>query len=491
MFQELKTGEMMTEDHSEREEAAGMDLEGYAERYIRKGGSSDEEISEKMTERILEIRETGREEAKKLADAVLKETRFAAAAAGMNEGGKSRTGDAAGKDVLHYAPSGVTVGRFGIGSRGRGDFYAHGLIGRVIGKTNAVIDSSDLDDSGIVSSGDSQFVVVTVDGIHSRLSAFPFLSGFHAARAALRDIYTMGSRPLAMLSDVHIADDGDVSVLFDHIAGISAVGELTGIPLVTGSTLRIGGDMVIGTRMTGCVGAVGTLPDRLSMTSRNKTEPGDVILMTEGAGGGTVVTAAIYSGYEKAPEVIEKTLNVDFLMTCDALIESGCSRKAHAMTDVTNGGIRGDAAEISKEAGVRLVFRYDDMIACVAPEVLDMFRELNIDPLGVSIDSLLIICPPEDAAEISETVRSAGVNIREVGRAETGSGVVLIKDGEETDFTPLFRESAYTPVKKVVGEKTPDDFEEMKKAVDKAADDAVSKKERIVGIIREKQKTGK
>jgi len=44
-----------------------------------------------------------------------------------------------------------------------------------------------------------------------------------------------------MLSDIHVADDGDVAKIFDHIAGITTVSELTGIPLITGSTLRIGG----------------------------------------------------------------------------------------------------------------------------------------------------------------------------------------------------------------------------------------------------------
>lgn len=159
-------------------------------------------------------------------------------------------------DILQPITSGVTMGEFGVGSRGIGDFYTHEKIAQVIGKTSAVVDSSHLDDSGVVHAG-GQYIVVTIDGMHSRLSDFPFLAGFHVARAALRDVYVMGARPIALLSDIHVADDGDVAKIFDHIAGITTVSELTGIPLVTGSTLRIGGDMVIGERMTGGVGAVG------------------------------------------------------------------------------------------------------------------------------------------------------------------------------------------------------------------------------------------
>ena len=53
----------------------------------------------------------------------------------------------------------------------------------------------------------------------------------------------MGADPVAMLSDLHLADDGDVGKLFDFTAGVCAVSELVDVPLVAGSTLRVGGDM--------------------------------------------------------------------------------------------------------------------------------------------------------------------------------------------------------------------------------------------------------
>ena len=55
----------------------------------------------------------------------------------------------------------------------------------------------------------------------------------------------MGADPVAILSDVHLADDGDVGKIFDFTAGVAAVSELVDVPIVAGSTLRVGGDMVI------------------------------------------------------------------------------------------------------------------------------------------------------------------------------------------------------------------------------------------------------
>ncbi|MCL2141769.1 MAG: AIR synthase-related protein [Methanimicrococcus sp.] len=471
-----------------------MDLEGYAKKQIQ----SDENVW-KLAEKIKEIKELSDEEALSLANAVFEETKSALSVKG---------------DVFAYQKADVGMGQFGVGSRGIGDFYVHQKIGEIIGKTDAVLDSSNADDSGVVyikkeeikqqsqrsqqspqsqpsqpSHQSPEFLVLTVDGIHSRLSSFPFLSGFHVAKAALRDIYVMGSKPLAMLSDIHVADDGDVAMIFDHLAGISAVSELTGIPLITGSTLRIGGDMVIGERMTGCVGAAGVAD---CITARNKAIPGDVILMTQGSGGGTITTAAIYSGYEKAKEVVDKTLNVDFLKAVKTLIDQNLHQKIHVMTDVTNGGIRGDALEISKEADVRLVFEDTILEKCIEPMILEMLDTFKIDFRGVSIDSLLVICSPDDAKEVIQAVSKIGVKIYTVGYVEKRDAkkynTALIQDGKETEFTPLFREAAYTPLKKAIGEKIPLDFDQMKTKVDEAAKAAVLKRNKIVAQIKEREK---
>jgi hydrogenase expression/formation protein len=436
-----------------------MDIEGYAKRGLIRG---DRSLKKKLADRILEIKNISRYHAQEIANAVIVEAKA--------------TLDPKG-DILKPIKTGVTMGDFGVGSRGMGDFYTHEKIAQVIGKTSAVVDSSHLDDSGVVRAG-GKYLVVTIDGMHSRLSDFPFLAGFHVARAALRDVYVMGARPVAMLSDIHVADDGDVAKIFDHIAGITTVSELTGIPLVTGSTLRIGGDMVIGERMTGGVGAVGMAEN---LTARIQAMPQDIIIMTEGAGGGTVSTTALYYGMH---DLVIETINLKFIDACEALFDAGLVEKIHAMTDVTNGGVRGDAKEIARTAKVKLIFVEEKLRELVNKKVFAMLDKLEIDYLGVSLDALLIIAPPEYAQDILDCVRKKGVAIDIVGNVVDGEGAELIVDGKPRDFTPRFRESAYTPIKKLVGEKTPRNFDAMKQAVDKAAQEAVEKKRRVVERIK-------
>lgn len=434
-----------------------MDLEGYAKQALRRG-VDEAVLLERLTQHICEIKNISFERAERLAGAVILEAKTT-----LNPRG----------EVFEPVEAGVTMGEFGVGSRGLGDFYTHEKIGEVIGSTRAVVDSSHLDDSGVVEAS-GRYVVVNIDGIHSRLSDYPFLAGFHVARAALRDIYVMGARPVALFSDIHLADDGDVGKIFDHIAGITTVSELTGVPLVTGSTLRIGGDVVIGERMTGGVGAVGVAEH---LTSRIQASPGDVILMSEGAGGGTVSTTALYYGRY---EVVMETLNVTFLEACELLMRHELLSDIHVLTDVTNGGIRGDAREISRTAGVKLTFHEERIRPLVNTRVLEMLEELEIDYLGLSLDALLIIAPPQIGEEVMQVLKGQGIQIDIVGRVEEGCGAELVTPEGISDFTPRFRESAYTPIKKVIGEMAPGNVQQMQERVSAAAAAAIRKKQRII-----------
>jgi hydrogenase expression/formation protein len=445
-----------------------MDVEEYARRHIRNGIDEDE-LTARLAERILSFK-PGESEgyARAFARAVIREVKNSEGLSG---------------DFFSFSPAGVKMGEFGVGSRGSGDFFVHRQIARIIGKTGASVGVDELDDAGAVElrqgGGNCRYVICTVDGMHSRLSDFPFLAGFHVTRATLRDAYVMGARPLMLFSDIHVADDGDVAKIFDYTAGICTVGEAMNVPLVAGSTLRIGGDMVLGERLTGCVGTVGVTGH---LTARKKTCPGDVVLMTEGAGGGTIATAAIYSGF---PEIVEQTINLHFLMAADALLASDAFGTVHSMTDVTNGGLRGDAHEMARTAGCRIIIDQEKVRALVQPDVGRMLEELEIDFLGVSIDALLLTLPPDGVDEVKNVIRSAGVRTEEVGWIEAGPPEAVLMIGEkEHDFSPRFRESAYTPVKKVA-DRRPKDPEAMRSAVKMAANEAVAKKERVVRRLKE------
>ena len=239
--------------------------------------------------------------------------------------------------------------------------------------------------------------------------------------------------------------------------------------------------MVLGGRFVSAVGSVGV--SDYPPTARKGATKGDVILLTEGSGGGTITTTAIYNGFF---DVVWDTMNVNFVQASQSLFEADLVKDIHAMTDVTNGGLRGDAHEISNTTGVGLEFYEKDIRNMVAPNVLNMLETLNIDPLGVSTDSLMLVVPEDIANDVIKTVSNAGVDISEIGQVTDSGEPILIKEDSSTEkLVPLFREAAYTKIKKLVGDTTPEDFEIMQEKVQKACEDAITKKDKVIKYINE------
>ena len=451
-----------------------MDIESFVRRYIK--DVDEKSLQNNLKEKILEYKSIEPQKADQMAQAVIEEVKNTLKIEDYNDDFL--------KELINYHEAEVKMGEIGVGSRGKGDFFVHQKIADIVTSTHAdaFISPSAQDDGGVVkkSVGSRDIYVTTaVDGIHSRLSDYPFLGGFHVTRATLRDVCVMGADPVAVLSDLHLSDDGDVGKLFDFTAGVCAVSELLNVPLVAGSTLRVGGDMVLGDRLVSAVGAIGI--SEYPPTARKRAEVGDVILMTEGSGGGTITTTAIYHGMF---DVVNETMDINFIKSSEAIFKAGLLPEVHAMTDVTNGGLRGDAHEIARTTNLGLTFYNDKIRELINPKVLEMLEKLDIDPLGVSVDSLMIIAPPNIAEQIKKVVSDAGVRIGEIGFINDSGIAKLIKEDKDEELKPLFRESAYTEIKKIVGETTPDDFETMKEKVEKAALKAINKKDNVVKAIR-------
>ncbi|MDR2829820.1 MAG: hypothetical protein LBB45_02090 [Methanobrevibacter sp.] len=451
-----------------------MDIEGFVRDRIK---TSDEKSLESvLSNHILDYKDISNENSKLIAKSVIEEVK--------NAFKIDLVDDNFLKEVINIPYAGITMGEMGVGSRGSGDFFVHKKIAEIVSstKTKSFVNPTEQDDGGVVKtniSGENVYITTAIDGIHSRLSEYPFLGGFHVTRASLRDVCVMGAKPVAIISDLHLADDGDVGKLFDFTSGASTVSELIDVPIVAGSTLRVGGDMVLGNRLVSSIGSIGV--SEHVPTARKRAEVGDVILLTEGSGGGTITTTAIYNGFF---DVIWETLDISFIKASNVLNEENLIKDIHAMTDVTNGGLRGDAHEISNTTGLGLEFSLDDINKMINPKVLNMLNTLDIDPLGISIDSLMLIVPKNIVSDVINSIKSVGVKISEIGVVDNKGYPRLIEN--EIELKPFFREAAYTKIKKVMGDATPKDFENTKKKVEKAAIKSIRKKNDVIKYMSEK-----
>jgi hydrogenase expression/formation protein len=450
------------------------DLEGTTRQLLDKKWTKDQ-IIDKLVEEYLVYKEIDIDEATQLARAVLEEC----------EKSEYTGKDPLVKEILDIPMANIAVGEQGVGCRGVGDFFVHKLIAKLSStSTEAYLSPKSLDDAGAVElpegykSTQNFLIISKMEGMHSRLSDFPFLAGFHVTRAGLRDIYVKGAIPISIMVDVHLGDDADVGKLFDFMAGISAVAELTKVPITAGSTLRIGGDMVIGTRITGGIAVVGLTK---SVLARRDIKVGDKILMTEGAGGGTISTTAIYSGNHDA---LKATLNIKFLTAVKAILDSQYLPQIRSMCDVTNGGLRGDLYEIIYESKTGVEISISKVEDLVDPSVLELLKNTGVDYLGVSLDALLLFVSPDISKDIIKIIQEVGVKIVEIGEVTDSNKVIFKSKTGESIIIPRFRESAYTPIKKVIGEEDPAKKSEMEKKIEQSAVESLEKREKIIKFIR-------
>jgi hydrogenase expression/formation protein len=315
------------------------------------------------------------------------------------------------------------------------------------------------------------------------LSNYPFIAGFHVTRACLRDLLVKGARPVSIMVDIHLGDDCDMSKLFDFMAGVTCVAELAGVPITAGSTLRIGGDMVIGDRITGGIAAVGICDKILA---RKDISLDCDILMTEGAGGGTIATTAIYNSQ---PDKIIHTLNVKFVKAMNTLLDRrDLLEGVYCCSDVTNGGLRGDLFEILRDSNLGADVQEQEVRSLVNKEVLALLDGTRTDYLGVSLDALLVFCKPTFTDKIIALMGKNDINIKKIGQCKKEKGIFLhYLDMRKVEMAPRFRESAYTPIKKVIGEKKDQaNQERMNAFVQRAYQSAMDKKQRVLTWVSRK-----
>ncbi len=117
--------------------------------------------------------------------------------------------------------------------------------------------------------------------------------------------------------------------------------------------------------------------------------------------------------------------------------------------------------------------------------MLELLEKVGVDYLGVSLDALLIYCSDTISEQIISDLASKNIKCSEIGYVDNSNQVNMIYEGEEKkSILPKFRESAYTKIKQEIGEETPELKLEMEIKIEKAATEALKKRQKIIDHIR-------
>ncbi|MHA1325086.1 MAG: AIR synthase-related protein, partial [Candidatus Helarchaeota archaeon] len=174
------------------------------------------------------------------------------------------------------------------------------------------------------------------------------------------------------------------------------------------------------------------------------------------------------------------------LEACETLIAQNLLPEIHCMCDVTNGGLRGDLHEVAYEAKVGITVFEQKIRPLVNHKVLKLLEDQEVDYLGVSLDALLIFCSKEAAGKICTAIQEQNIKIDQIGEVnENQNEIRMITERGEAKLIPKFRESAYTPVKQLIGEEIDDrERETMAKKIEDTAQRALEKRANFVKWIK-------
>ena len=291
-------------------------------------------------------------------------------------------------------------------------------------------------DAGVVDVGGGYVITLHIESHNHPSAVDPYGGASTGIGGVLRDILSMGTRPVAL---VDVLRFGDISSsahsrwLFRNVVrGIADYGNCTGVPTVAG---EIEFDESFERNClvdVACVG-VGRREDLILGEART---PGDVLVLIGGSTGRDGIRGATFASKNLSERAEEDRSSVQvpdpFMkkLLLDALMEAVPTRLIRGMKDLGGGGLSTALSEIASSGGTGV-----DVELTRAN-----LREGDMSPTEVMISEsqermLLVLSPPGPPSSSSsspapdpvlEILRKYGVPFSEIGRV-TGDGTMTLR----------------------------------------------------------------
>ena len=292
------------------------------------------------------------------------------------------------------------------------------------------------ENAGVISIGDGLAVAFKIESHNHPSAVEPYQGAATGVGGILRDIFTMGARPIAVLDALRFGDPADPRTrhLVDGVVrGVGGYGNCVGVPTV-------GGELVFDPSYQGNplvnVMAIGLLEERL-LTLAAAPGPGNLVVLfgsttgRDGIGGASVLASATLGADQpsKRPTVqvgdpfAEKLLIEASL----ELIERGL---VEGLQDLGAGGITCATSETADRAGTGILVDLDAI-----PR-----REPGMAPFEVMIsesqERMLAAVLPERWPEVREVCERWGLPVAIVGRVTADGDVTVVEGGLDGDGRP-------------------------------------------------------
>jgi phosphoribosylformylglycinamidine synthase II len=292
------------------------------------------------------------------------------------------------------------------------------------------------DNAGVVRIGDGLAVAFKIESHNHPSAVEPYQGAATGVGGILRDIFTMGARPIAVLDALRFGDPTDPHTrhLVDGIVrGVGGYGNCVGVPTV-------GGELVFDPSYQGNplvnVMAIGLLEERMLILAE-APGPGNYVVLfgsttgRDGIGGASVLASATFQDQDpsKRPAVQVGDPFAEKLLI-EASLELIDRRLVVGIQDLGAGGISCATSESADKAGTGILLDLDAI-----PR-----REPGMAPWEVMIsesqERMLATCLPENYPAVREVCERWGIPIALVGRVTTDGDIAIIEGGIGPDGGP-------------------------------------------------------
>jgi len=292
------------------------------------------------------------------------------------------------------------------------------------------------ENAGVISIGDGLAVAFKIESHNHPSAVEPYQGAATGVGGILRDIFTMGARPIAVLDALRFGDPADVRTrhLVDGVVGgVGGYGNCVGIPTV-------GGELVFDPSYQGNplvnVMAIGVLEERY-LTRAAAPGPGNLVVLfgsttgRDGIGGASVLASSTFSDADasKRPSVqvgdpfAEKLLIEASL----ELIERGF---VEGLQDLGAGGITCATSETADRAGTGITVDLDAI----------PLREPGMAPFEVMIsesqERMCAIVRPDRWPDVREVAERWGLPVAVIGHVTDDGDITVLSGGAELARIP-------------------------------------------------------
>lgn len=290
--------------------------------------------------------------------------------------------------------------------------------------------------AGIVDIGDNQAVVFKIESHNHPSAVEPFQGAATGVGGIIRDIFSMGARPVAVLNSLRFGklESERVKYLFEHVvSGIAGYGNCIGIPTVGGEVMfdeSYDGNPLVNAM---CVGLI----DHDKIQRGVAKGVGNPVFYVGPPTGRDGIHGATFASEELTEESEARRTAVQVgdpfmeklvMESCLELIDSGI---VLGIQDMGAAGLTCSSAEMASKAGNGLELYLDQV-----PQREDGMTAYEM-MLSESQERMLFVVEPKDEAQALEIFERWGVICAKVGKVTDDGRLKLLHHGEVVGDMPV------------------------------------------------------